>query len=108
LAFPLLSAVGIDKQHVVADEQHFANEKSLDIEYETLPGVCRRVPGGRSGDGPHRGVLGPTPEGWKVEIAEDDKLGFSWLATVPFERLRAPNMLHAAKIDTFVELATSV
>ena len=97
--------VGIDKQHVVAVERHPADEKSVDIGYETLPG--RRRVGGREMDRTVAFLLervqlsletrlatkafsAPTPEDWEVEIAEDDKFGFSRLATVPFERLRAP------------------
>lgn len=104
-AFPLLSAVGIYKQHVVAVERHPADEKSLDIGYETLPGVCRV--GGRVMDRTVAFLLervqlsletrlatkafsAPTPEDWEVEVAGDDKVGFSRLATVPFERLHAP------------------
>lgn len=103
--FPLLSAVGIYKKHVVAVERHLADMEGVEIGYETLPGTCETA--GRAMDRTvafllervhlsletrlaNKAFSAPMPDDREVALSKDDKLGFSPLVKVPFEKLQAP------------------
>jgi hypothetical protein len=106
-AFPLLSAVAIYRQHIVAADHDLADGAidNVDIGYETLPGVCRVV--GHDKDRTVAFLLeriqlsletrlatkafsAPMADEGEAEIREDDKIGFTSLAHVPVARLQTP------------------
>jgi hypothetical protein len=105
--FPLLSAVAIYKQHIVAAHRYLVDDKleNVGIGYETLPGVCRVA--GREMDRTVAFLLeriqlsletrlatkafsAPMPQEGEAEIRGDDKIGFTSLAQVPYARLQTP------------------
>lgn len=103
---PLLSAVGIYRQHIVATARRLAENGQMDIGYETLPGLCRvegrnldrtvtflleRVQLSLESPLATKAFSAPTPEAWESELVklEDEKLGFKELVRIPLVTARA-------------------
>lgn len=105
-SFPLISAVGIYRQHIVAADRQLASTKNVRLGYETLPGTCRidgrgdldrtvaflleRVHLSLETRLATKAFSAPASEEWAMEISGDDKLGFTELVEIPVEKLQRP------------------